>query len=69
MLTGRLERFTRNEAKDRIEMLGGRATSSVSGETDYRVRGASLGSKLDEAEQHDVEILDEQAFLKLIGEG
>jgi len=68
VLSGQLARFTRNEAKDRIETLGGRATSSVSGETDYLVRGESPGSKLDEAEQQAVEILDEQAFLKLIGE-
>lgn len=66
VFTGGLEHFTRDEAKRRVEDLGGRATSSVSGETDYLVVGDDPGSKLDEAREHDVEILDEDDFLELI---
>ena len=49
-------------------MLGGRATSGVSGETDYLVAGEGPGGKLDEARQENVEILEEKEFRKLIGE-
>ncbi len=66
VLTGALESLTRDQAKDRIEVLGGRATSSVSGETDYLVAGADPGSKLDRAREEGVEILDEDALLKMI---
>jgi DNA ligase (NAD+) len=67
VFTGSLESFTRDEAKVKVEMLGGRATSSVSGETDYLVVGEGQGSKLEEARKHNVEILDEKAFQDLIG--
>ena len=50
----------------KAEDLGGRATSSVSGETDYLVAGKDTGSKLDKAKENDVEILDENKFKKLI---
>ena len=49
-----------------VEDLGGRATSGVSGETDYVVAGRDPGSKLDKAKENDVEILDEKKFKKLI---
>jgi DNA ligase (NAD+) len=49
-------------------MLGGRATSSVSGETDFLVVGGKPGSKLAEARKYNIEILDEKAFKDLIGE-
>jgi len=68
VFTGRLDSFTREEAKEKVEVLGGRATSSVSGETDYLVVGEGPGSKLEEAKKQDVEILDEQAFKDLIRE-
>jgi DNA ligase (NAD+) len=68
VFTGSLERFTRDEAKEKVEMLGGRATTSVSGETDYLVVGEGPGGKLDEARQENVEILEEKEFRKLIGE-
>ncbi len=66
VLTGTLEGFTRDEAKDRIEALGGHASGSVSKKTDYVVAGANPGSKRDKAEKLGIEILDEAAFIKLI---
>jgi len=68
VLTGRLERYTRKEAATRIEALGGRVLSSVSGETDYLVVGEDPGSKRDQAREQGVEILDEGGFEALLAE-
>ncbi len=68
VFTGKLEGFTRTEAKERVEALGARATSSVSGETDYLVAGENPGSKLDDARREGVEILDEKGFEELLKE-
>jgi len=68
VFTGELEKYTRDEVKRKVESLGGRATSSVSSNTDYLVRGEEPGSKLDEAEEEGVEILNEQDFLSIINE-
>ena len=57
--------MTRDEAQERVERLGGRATSSVSGQTDYLVVGENPGSKLDEAGRHGVKVLDEEGFERL----
>jgi DNA ligase (NAD+) len=66
VITGELDAFTRDEAKEKIESLGGRATSSVSDNTDYLVVGEGPGSKLDEAKKRKVKRIDEKEFKKLI---
>ncbi len=69
VLTGRLGCFQREEAQRLIEARGGRVTGSVSKKTDYVVAGLDAGSKLDKANQLGITILDEQAFLQLLGSG
>ncbi|MGM0490999.1 MAG: NAD-dependent DNA ligase LigA [Planctomycetota bacterium] len=66
VLTGSLQDFTRDQATERIETLGGRVTSSVSSETDYLVVGENPGGKLQQARRHGVQILDEEQFKKLL---
>jgi DNA ligase (NAD+) len=66
VLTGTLEKFTRDEAKDMILKQGGKVTGSVSKNTSYLVVGENPGSKLDKAEKLGVKILGEDEFLSLI---
>lgn len=66
VLTGTLARLSRNQAKDRIESLGGNVSKSVSRQTDYVVAGESPGSKLTRARELGVAVIDEAAFLKMI---
>ena len=68
VFTGQLEEWTRDEVERLVERLGGRATSSVSGETDYVVAGPGTGQKRDDAAAHDVPMLDEAAFKALLDE-
>jgi DNA ligase (NAD+) len=65
VLTGTLPNLTRDEAKARIEALGGKVTGSISGKTDYLVAGDSPGSKLDKAKKLGVTILDEDELVGL----
>ncbi|WP_407073430.1 NAD-dependent DNA ligase LigA [Sinomonas sp. ASV486] len=69
VVTGSLERFSRDEAKEAIIIRGGKASGSVSKKTDYVVAGENAGSKLDKAEQYGVPILDEDAFRRLLENG
>jgi DNA ligase (NAD+) len=63
VFTGGLDRMTRDEARTLIESLGGRATSSVSGNTDYLVAGENPGStKMSDAEEYDTSVLNEGDF-------
>jgi DNA ligase (NAD+) len=66
VLTGSLERRTRDQAAAEIEARGGKVTGSVSKKTSYVVAGESPGSKLARAEQLGVEVLDEDAFEALL---
>ncbi len=68
VFTGGMESMTRGEAKKRVEALGARATSSVSGATDVVVAGEGAGSKLEKAQELGIRILDESQFLELLGE-
>ncbi|HEV8642294.1 MAG TPA: NAD-dependent DNA ligase LigA [Methylomirabilota bacterium] len=67
VLTGTLASITRDAARELIERLGGRVTSAVSKKTDYVVAGEASGSKLDDARRLGVSVLDEAAFLALVG--
>ena len=67
VVTGTLVKYKRDEIEALIEKLGGRASGSVSKNTDYLVAGESAGSKLDKANQLGVKVLSEDEFLALIG--
>ncbi len=66
VLTGSLSGMTRDEAKERIQSLGGKVTGSVSKKTDFVIFGEKAGSKLTKAQQLEVATLDEAQFMKLL---
>ena len=68
VVTGSLSRWGRQQAQDLVRAHGGKPTSSVSKKTDLVVVGENAGSKKDKAEKFGIEILDEEAFARLIGE-
>jgi len=68
VLTGTLSAMTRGQAEDRIKALGGTVGSSVTKKTDYLVVGADPGSKLEKAQRLKVPVLDEAAFVALLGD-
>lgn len=68
VITGTLDSLSREEAKEKILSLGGHVAESVSKKTSFVVVGADAGSKLAKAEQLNIPILDEKAFLKKVEE-
>ena len=66
VLTGALERFTRDEASALIESFGGKASSSVSKKTSYVVAGENAGSKLTKAQSLGIPVLSEDEFADML---
>jgi DNA ligase (NAD+) len=66
VLTGKLELYKRDEAKNLIESLGGKVSGSVSKKTDYVVAGTDAGSKLQKANELGVTVLSESEFKELL---
>jgi len=66
VLTGKLEKYTRDEAGAIIEGFGGRVTSSVSKSTDMVLAGSDAGSKLEKARSLDVKVIGEEEFNNMI---
>ena len=66
VLTGTLSGYTRSQAKEIIEGLGGKASGSVSKKTDFVLAGEEAGSKLDKAQELGVKIISEEEFTQMI---
>ena len=66
VLTGTLEKFTRDEASEMIETRGGKSSGSVSKKTTYVVAGEAAGSKLRKAQELGIPVLTEEEFLELL---
>jgi DNA ligase (NAD+) len=66
VLTGTLTSMTREEAKQKIESLGGKVVSSVSKNTNFVIVGAEAGSKREKAQTLGILLLDEQKFLTML---
>ncbi|WP_081737815.1 NAD-dependent DNA ligase LigA [Arthrobacter sp. H41] len=69
VVTGSLESYNRDEAKEAIISRGGKAAGSVSKNTSYVVAGENAGTKLEKAETLGVPVLDEEGFLRLLEHG
>ncbi|MBI5623924.1 MAG: NAD-dependent DNA ligase LigA [Elusimicrobia bacterium] len=67
VFTGELSSMTRDQAEGSVKELGAKASSSVSSKTSFVVAGSEAGSKLAKARKLGVPVLDEAAFLKLVG--
>ncbi len=67
VLTGALERFTRDQAGEIIEKLGGKVSGTVSKKTSYVVAGEAAGSKLKKANELGIPVLTEDEFLEMAG--
>ncbi|MGJ0579408.1 NAD-dependent DNA ligase LigA [Xenorhabdus bovienii] len=68
VLTGSLNRLSRDEAKDKLTALGAKVTGSVSKKTDLVIAGEAAGSKLVKATELGIEVIDEEEMLRLLGE-
>lgn len=64
VVTGTLEKFTRNQIKDVLVSLGAKVTNSISSKTDYLICGKDAGSKLEKAQKLNVTILSEAEFFE-----
>ena len=69
VVTGRLETMSRSEAQNLIKMLGGKATGSVTGKTEYLLAGAEAGSKLEKAQRLNVHVITESEFIAFMDDG
>ena len=65
VMTGTLKSMSRQVARQRLQELGARVTTSVSARTDYLVAGADPGSKLGQAKALDVTVIDEQDLMNI----
>ena len=68
VLTGALTKFTRDEATEQIELLGGQASGSVSKKTSFVVAGENAGSKERKARELGIPVLTEDEFLAMLSE-
>jgi len=68
VVTGTLDKYSRNEIKEKLESLGAKISTSVSKKTHYVLVGKDPGSKYDKAIELGVEVLTEDDFLKICGE-
>jgi DNA ligase (NAD+) len=68
VFTGTMVRLSRERAEAEVKKRGGKTVNSVSSKTTYVVAGEKAGSKLAKAEKLGVEVIDEDAFLRMIGE-
>ena len=66
VLTGSLEKYSREQASDIIEKLGGKTSTSVSKKTSYALAGSAAGSKLEKAEKLGIRVISEQEFDEMI---
>lgn len=67
VITGTLAAMSRDEAKEKLEKLGAKVAGSVSKKTSFVIAGENPGSKITKAKELGIEVLDEAAFLRLIG--
>ncbi len=69
VVTGRLQNFSRSQIEGRVKELGGTVSGSVSRRTDYLIAGQDAGSKLQDAQELGVRVVDEDKFLALADRG
>jgi len=68
ILTGTLNSYSRDEAGEKITLLGGKITSSISKKTDYVIAGENAGSKLVKAKELRIKIINETEVIKMLKE-